>query len=147
MSVAVQRTLEAWVAFARGNRCPGGWMVDIGTQEELEVLASFDTIVQQAVAFQCTRRSRCQQTQVVQVLEQVETILRAAAVVVDVNLRIDLYLMVVDIVVVSLVVHHLLQVVVVGHAHWYVVREGLAQIRLGVVGQIVLVLVEIERGS
>ena len=51
----------------------------------------------------------------------------------------------VDIVVVFFIVHHLLQVVVVGHMYWYVVREGLAQIGLGIISQIVLILIEVER--
>ena len=49
------------------------------------------------------------------------------------------------IIVVLLVIHHLLQVVVVGHMYRYVVREGLAQIGLGIVSQIVLILIEVER--
>ena len=49
------------------------------------------------------------------------------------------------VVVVFIIVHHLLQVVVVGHMYWYVVRERLAQIGLGIVSQIVLILIEVER--
>ena len=53
----------------------------------------------------------------------------------------------VDVVVVLLIVHHLLQVMVVGHMYRYVVREGLAQISLSIVSQVVLILIEVERIS
>ena len=51
----------------------------------------------------------------------------------------------VDVVVVIRGLHDLLQVVVVGHAHGNVIGVGLAQIALGIVGQEVLVLIEVER--
>ena len=47
---------------------------------------------------------------------------------------------------VVLVGHHLLQVVVVSHADGHVVRVGLAQLGLGIVGNVVAVLIPVERG-
>ena len=90
---------------------------------------------------------RSTNTQVIEVLEQVESILRTAAIVVDVNLRVALQTaaVVVHVQVVFLVVHHLLQVVVVGHADRHVVRVGLTQIGLRIVCQIETVLIPVER--
>ena len=51
----------------------------------------------------------------------------------------------VHVVVVLLVVHHLLHVVIVGHADLYGVRIGLAEIGQGVVFQIVAVLIPVQR--
>ena len=67
----------AFEAFLIGaDRCPCCRMVDICTQEELEVLAALDTLIQRIMSFQITRCCwSCQQAQVVQVLEQVKTIL------------------------------------------------------------------------
>ena len=56
-----------------------------------------------------------------------------------------MYILVVDVVVVSLGIHHLLQVMVVSHADRNMVRVGLTQIRLGVVSQIILILIEVQR--
>ena len=85
-------------------------------------------------------------TQVVEVLEEVETVL-AAAVVVDVDLGIALQTgaVVIDMQMVERVGHHAFQVVVVGHAHRHVVRVGLAQEGLGVVGQLESILIPVER--
>ena len=47
--------------------------------------------------------------------------------------------------VVLLIVHDALQVVVVGHADGYVIRVGLAQVGLGIVGQIEAILIPVER--
>ena len=43
-----------------------------------------------------------------------------------------------------LIFHYLLQVVVVGHTHLYVVGVGLTEIGLGIVSQIVTILIPIE---
>ena len=81
-------------------------------------------------------------------LHQVEAILaarRILAIVVDIDLRLALHIMVVYIIVVLLGLHHLLQVVVVGHAYLYGIRIGLAEIGLGIVSHIVVVLIPEER--
>ena len=86
------------------------------------------------------------QTQLEEVLQQIDTIL-FARVVVDVNLAVALQLgtVVVNIQVVLLVIHHLLQVVVVGYTHGHIVRVCLAQVCLSIVGNVVAVLIPIER--
>ena len=87
------------------------------------------------------------QTQVIQVLEQVKTILTAVAVVVDVYLRVANLMCFwnVHVVVVELVVHHCFQIVVVSHAHRYSIRIGAAQVALGIVSHVVAVLIPVER--
>ena len=95
---------------------------------------------------------RLQQAQVIQVLEQVETILaafRILAIVIDVNLWLYLQtvedIFMIDVIVVVCITHHLLQIVVVSHADRHMVRICLAQVCLGIVSQPILILIEIER--
>ena len=168
MAVAVEGALEAgfFFVYLGGSRIVLSGdgrprrraVVDVGAQEELKMLAGCHVRVHRLMSGECGMAGDAaiavegrtgKHAQVVEVLQEVESVLRAAAVVVDVDLRLYLqtveYLLVVDIVVVVLVVHHLLQVVVVGHADRHVVGVGLAQGSLGVVGQVVLVLIEIER--
>ena len=87
------------------------------------------------------RRFSIKDTQVEEILQLMQTFCR----IVDIYLAVTFHSGFIHIVVVRLVVHHLLQVVVVGHADRQVVRIGLAQIGLGIVGQEVAILIPIER--
>ena len=89
------------------------------------------------------RRCR-QQAQVKEVLQLVQTV----GSIVDVDLRLAQTVQVrnVNVVVMLLVLHYLLQVVVVGHANLYLVRVGLTtNVRQRVVAQPVSVLIPVER--
>ena len=63
----------------------------------------------------------------------------------DIYLAFAFDVLVVDIVVVLHVFHHLCQVVVVGHAHLYMVRIGLAEVCLRIVSEVVTILIPVER--
>ena len=50
MSITMEGTLEALTVTIVADRCPCCWMSNICTQEELEVLTSPDTIIQQSMS-------------------------------------------------------------------------------------------------
>ena len=88
--------------------------------------------------------------QVEEVLQEVELVLRSigcAVTIVDVNLRIALAvsILMVEVHVVPLILHHLVEVVVVGHRELYGVRIGLAKVGLGVVRYPIAVLIPVHR--
>ena len=56
-----------------------------------------------------------------------------------------MYVLMINVVVVRRGIHHLLQVMVIGDTHGYVVRVGLTEISLGIVGHIVTVLIIIQQ--
>ena len=152
------------------------WTLNVGTEEEFKVITTLNTsfirlFVVDVGACGCIHVKRLvtnegsalieaffikilfriglgQHTQVVEALEQVETIFTAFAVVVDVNLRVALQTsaVVIDMQVVRLIIHHFLQVVVVGNVYRYRVRVSLTSIIcLCIVCQIELVLIPVER--
>ena len=84
--------------------------------------------------------------QVDKVLEQIKTILATWTIIVDIDLRLAIHILMVDIVVVLLIVHHLLQVMVVGHIQLHRFRIGPAKTGLCIVGNPIVVLIPIERG-
>ena len=157
----MERALEALSVGADG--CPTFRMVDIGAQEELQLLAALHLTVNRMMAFEIARsndavligyylisiiRFACmQQTQVKQLFEDVKSVLATGAVVIDVDLRVALSVCFgnVHIVVMFLGIHHCLHVVVVGHAHGHGIRIGTTQVGLGVVGHVVAVLIPVER--
>ena len=159
MAVAVEGTLEAGRRGA-ADGCPPAGVVDVGAQEELQVVAGSDVapqglvadevaLLDVAVIVQVLNGGTFEHTQVVEALQQVETVLRAAAVVVDVYLWLDdlgfvEQILVVDVVVVVGGIHYLLQVVVVGYGDGHGVGVGLAQIGPCIVGDMVVVLIEVE---
>ena len=159
MAVAVEDALKAGLRGA-ADGCPLAGAVDVGAQEELQVVAGSDVAPQGLVAgevalldvavnVQVLNGGTVEHTQVIEVLQQVETVLRAAAVVVDVYLWLDdlgfvEQILVVNIVVVVGSIHHLLQVVVVGYGDGHGVGVGLAQIGPCIVGNKVVVLIEVE---
>ena len=96
------------------------------------------TIQQFMTSKSSLRRFSIKDTQVEEILQLMQTFCR----VVDIYLAVTFHCGFIHIVVVRLVVHHLLQVVV---ANGQVVRIGLAQIGLGIVGQEVAILIPIER--
>ena len=133
-------------------------VVDIRAEEELEVLARSHATIQRLMAFEGARVDKAiaitgrtaEYTQVIEVLENVKAILSATAVVIDVYLRFDTLVddfLVVYVVVVFLSIHYLLQVVVVTHTERYGVTVGLAQIGLCIVGNVIVVLIQIYRGQ
>ena len=92
------------------------------------------------------RIHRVLQGEVEEVLEEVEFalgVVRALAVV-DVNLARTVHILVVH-KQVARVVHHGIEVVVVGHGELHEVGVGLAEVRLSVVGYVVVVLVPVHR--
>ena len=112
-------------------------VVDVGTEEELQVLGSGNAAAQRLVSLEGARLDEplgvyfriAEHAQVEQALQQVKTVLAARLVltiVIDIYLRLALHVGVIHIVVVFLGLHHLLQVVVVSYAHRHVVRVGLA---------------------
>ena len=169
MAVAMQNALEAGFT-ARGYRSPfiGNGriisMAEVCTQEELETLAGsdarieLDMVPQGGVAGSADSRDgvACQgvavagcihKTQIVEVLEQLETVLAYIVVVIDIDLRLALHVFVVDVHVVRLVLirHYLSKIVVVGHTHGHVIRIGATGIALSVVGHIIAILIPVER--
>ena len=143
MSVAVQRAAEA-LALGVGDGCPlGVAVVLVGVEEELQVLTASHLLagageIQRHVAIKGTIAITADGNriaigilalhvgQVDEVPEQVEAVLRRArvigSVVVDIDLRLVVHVLVVDVVVVLCVTHHLGQVVEVGHADLHRVR-------------------------
>ena len=140
IAVAMQGAAEALVGIV-GNRRPGATaMVDVGVHKDLQVLAVLYIVIQWLVT-----RQLCAVTQVEEVGKQVETVDTIGAIVIDVDLRLALHVVAVNIVMVVRGIHHLLQVVVVGHAELHGVRVSLADITLGIVGHIVAVLIPVHR--
>ena len=82
-------------------------------------------------------------TQVNEVSEQVKTILTSAAIVADIDFRLTLDVLMVDIVVMLFIVHHLLQIMVVGHAEFNRLGVSLAKTGLSIVGNPIVVLIPI----
>ena len=145
------------------NRCPVvgiGLRSHIRVEEDLKVMTTLNALLRITVVEACmsgqvatgdliritvgiiARRSH---TQVEEILQQVETALVVVAIVVDINLAGALHIGMVDIQVVILIVHHSLQVVVVGHTERHIVRIGLTKIGLRIVGQILTVLIPVDR--
>ena len=86
-------------------------------------------------------------TQVIEILQQIETILRRATIIVDVYLTLTLQTIqgIVHMEVLLLVLHHLLQVVVVGYRDRYMIRVCLTKIGLSIVSNIIAILIPVER--
>ena len=82
-------------------------------------------------------------SQVDEVSEQVKPILTAATIVVDIDLRLAFYVLVIDIVVMFLVVHQLLQIMVVGHAKLDRLGVSLTQTGLCIVCNPIVVLIPV----
>ena len=139
VSFAMQRTVETSVGGAYRRPVGIGLRSLVGMEEEVEVAACLHTAVEGRVAFQSV------DTEVVEVLQQIDTALGITAIVVQVDLTVALHLRMIDIEVVLGIGHDSLQVVVVGHTERHVVRVGLTQIGLGVVSQILTILIPIDR--
>ena len=94
---------------------------------------------------------RSTDTEVEEVLQQVELALRRIALtvtIVDVYLRVAHHIRMIHIEVVLLILHHSIEVVVVGHRQRHIVRIGLTQIGLRVECQeYLLVLIPVERST
>ena len=128
-------------------------MVDVRTQNEVEVIAILHLFSQRSMTREGSTRNKTlaiqrriiQHTQVEETLQLTGTICS----IIDINLRVTLQTLQVrniHIVVVFLILYHLLQIVVVGHLHLYMVRVRLTtDVRQSVVGQTVAVLIPIER--
>ena len=153
VAITVERTAEALCV---ADRCPCTSMLNIRTQDDVQIFATLDALVQRLMTCELARGNQScfwigwiiEYTQVEEVLQQVEAI-RAArlvcTIVVDVNLRLAIHVCMVNVVVVFLCLHHLLQVVVVRHRELYRVRIGLTQIRLCVVCHPVTILIPVHR--
>ena len=156
VAITVERTAEALCV---ADRCPCTSMLNICTQDDFQIFATLDELAQRLMTCELARGNQSrfwigcvvieiEYTQVEEVLQQVEAI-RAArlvcTIVVDVNLRITIHVCMVNVVVVFLCLHHLLQVVVVRHRELYRVRIGLTQIRLCVICHPVTILIPVHR--
>ena len=145
VAVSVQGSCEA-LTLAIGDGRPGctAWHGDIRLHKEFQVLTAVDLRLEQGVTCEVTRRCRGQQTQVKEILQLVH----AVGCIRDVDLRITQAVQVrnINVVVMLLILHHLCQVMVVGHADLYLVRVGLTtDVRQCVVAQPVSVLIPVER--
>ena len=159
IAVAMQHTVEAlgrsrlvdigglriirYCIFA--DRSPCVLRTLVALQDELQILTSTHL-----TGIQCRVSVRTfTDTKIKQVFQQVEAALaarRIVAVIVDINLRIAVHILVVNIIVVVLGLHHLLQVMVVGHIHLYRIRIALtADVGQTVVAHVVVVLIPVER--
>ena len=141
MAVAVQSAAEA-LTVARCERRPSGRTArsgDVGTHDEVEVVAAAHVAVQGSM----TTLVVITIAQVDEVPQLRQGVLALCAVVVDVYLTVahQLRRVVVHIHVVFLVGHHVVQVVIVSHREGYGIRVRLAQIALGIVGDVVLLVV------
>ena len=147
VAIAMQVTFEAVVVGTDGR--PFASMLHIIMQEELQVLASLDMLIQWSMPLERSTADKSilvscrivEHTQVKDLLQLVGTV----GVVGDVNLTFTLHVLAVHVVVVLLVLQHLRQVVVVGHTHLYVVRIGLTEVCLGIISQVIAVLIPVER--
>ena len=126
----MQVTLEAVIVSTNGR--PTTLMADVRMQEELQVLAVSDVLVERGA------------------LTEVEELLQLGSTVgsiVDINLRVTLNERIINIVVVLGIIQHLLQVMVVSHTHLNGVRVGLTEIGLGIVSEIEAILIPVKRVS
>ena len=148
IAVAMQRTCEA--SIFRANRSPGvlsvvGVEIQVGAQDDVQVIAALHMSIEQRMAQQRVIRSGslcCQRAQIVEVTELVETVVS----IVDINLTVAHHVGMVHIQVVFLVGQHVTQVVIVCHTERHGVRIGLTQIGSGVeCHPYVLVLIPEER--
>ena len=167
MAVAVERALEA-PAGITAYRCPRALVVLVGFDDELQVLAAahrLDGLVGSSTLQRDVTVERAffadgygllfivigllVVRQVDELLQQLCAVLAVGtrAVVVEVYLRLAVHVLVVYVVVVLLVVHQLAQVVVVGHGELYGIRVGAAEVRLGIIGHVVVVLVPVQVGG
>ena len=152
VAVTMQVTLEAVGFIAnRGPREGTAWHSDVGVHKELQVITSLDVFIHDGMASE--RASSCNHTvgyslgRRVQQAEVEEVLQLGSSVggICNINLALALHILVIHIVVVLHVFHHLCQVVVVGHAHLYMVRIGLAEVCLRIVSEIEAILIPVER--
>ena len=149
MTIAMEVTREALI-FTICNRCPLTSnlcvrMTEVTLQEELQILSASHGLARIIEIQRCMTSKRVTVCQVDEVLEQVKTVLVTATIIVDIDLRLAIHILMIDIVVVVLIVHHLLQIMVVGHIQLHRIRIGSAKTGLCVVGNPVVVLIPIER--
>ncbi len=149
MSVTMEATREA-LTFCICNRCPFisslcVRMTEVTLQEELQILSASHGLAR-IIEIQRLMTSNCFTIcQVDEVLKQIETVLAAATIIVDIDLRLAFHILMIDIVVVALIIHHLLQIMVVGHIQLHRIRIGSAKTGLCIVGNPIVVLIPIER--
>ena len=118
------------------DRYPLGVLLrtDIAVKEEFQIATCTNVLIEHSMILRRTFCSYCSlQAQVEEVLQQVELALSSitfAVAVVDIYLRVASYSWVVYIEMVLLILHHGIEVVIVGHRQRHVVRIGLTQIGL-----------------
>ena len=139
IALTMERTGEAVRLIAK--RCPVGICLRrlVGMEEEVEVVACLHPVVERCVAAETA------DAEVEEVAQQVDAALGVASIVVQVDLTVTLHVGMVDMQMELRVGHHLPQVVVVGHAERYGIGIGLTEVGLGVVGQILTVLIPVDR--
>ena len=139
IALTMERTGEAVRLIAK--RCPVGVCLRrlVGMEEEVEVVACLHPVVERCVAAETA------DAEVEEVTQQVDATLGVASIVVQVDLTVTLHIGMVDMQMELRVGHHLPQVVVVGHAERYGIGIGLTEVGLGVVGQILTVLIPVDR--
>ena len=139
IALTMERTGEAVRLIAK--RCPVGVCLRrlVGMEEEVEVVACLHPVVERCVAAETV------DAEVEEVAQQVDATLGVASIVVQVDLTVTLHVGMVDMQMELRVGHHLPQVVVVGHAERDGIGIGLTEVGLGVVGQILTVLIPVDR--